>query len=401
VKDVSLVHRLVRRLRGSSATADVAHARARVVATRERLERAREDRLEIQQRLAEARGQIELLRAKLRASEDAADRWKREATNHRRRVLSPFVVRDILPQRREQVALRASARDGAVREQRLVDISPAYIDAVAAGVDPNSARKIELEGLSWWVPLRATDPETVKRVVNKEDLPYRALTQTREFSIGGVMLDLGAHDGSTSIPRVVLGDVEAVYCAEPDPLNYRCLVANIVENGLRGFVLPDRIAIGAVNRTGQLFRTKASRGHRVITGRSEDEGELVSIQVRTLDGWVDDLRVDPRLLSFVKSDTQGYELQVLMGAPRLLGHRQIAWQLEFCPALMRLAGSEPRDFIAFVQRHFTHFVDLNADAPGKRRQPIAVLSERLDYVESLERAQTDVIVYCAAAGTKR
>ena len=399
--DVSLVHRLVRALRGTETGSDVTHARARVAATRERLERAREDRLEVQQRLAESRELIETMREKLRAAEQAADRWKREATNHRRRVLSPLVVRDLMSRRRAQLPLRAAARDAGAREGRLIEVSPPYRDLISRGATPASARRIELEGLSWWVPLRAMDPETVTRVVNKEALPYRAITQTREFSVGGVMLDLGAHDGSTSIPRVVLGDVEAVYCAEPDPLNYECLVANVVENGMQGFVLPDRVAIGAEDRSGHLFRTKASRGHRVLTEDAESEGELVAVRVRTLDGWVDDLGVDPRALSFVKSDTQGYELQVLTGAPRLLAHRQVAWQLEVCPSLMRLAGTDPRDFVAFVQRHFTHFVDLNADAPGKRRRSIASLPEVLEYLAVDGRPHTDVIVYTADAAAVR
>ena len=397
MKDASLVHRLVRRLRGTTAKADLAQARALVLATRERLERARADRVEVQQRLAQARDQIEMLRGKLRSLEELADRWKREATHNRRRVLSPAVVRDLLPLRRAQLPLRAAANDADVRERRLLEISAAYRDAVASGVTTEYARRIELEGLSWWVPLPATDPRTISRVLGKETLPYRAFTQTREVSVGGVMLDLGAHDGSTSIPRVALGEVEACYCAEPDPVNYQCLVANVVENGMRGFVLPDRVAIGAAERTGHLFRTKASRGHRLLADAAEEGGELVEVRVRTLDRWVEDLGVDPRRVSFVKSDTQGYELQVLEGAPRLLAHPQIAWQLEFCPRLMRVAGSDPREFIAFAQRHFTHFVDLNADAAGgERRQDIAALPEVLDYVEREGRSHTDIIVYRVA-----
>jgi FkbM family methyltransferase len=395
VEDVSLVRRLVRALRGADA------ARARFVAVRERLERAREDRLELQHRLAQARDQVEAMREKLRAAAQVADRLKREAINHRRRVLSPDVVRDLLTLRRGQLPWRAAARGADERERRLLEISAAYHEAVSTATDPASARKITLDGLSWWVPLRATDPRAIERIMKKEALPYRAITQTREFSVGGVMLDLGAHNGSTSIPRVVLGDVEACYCAEPDPLNYQCLVANVVENGLRGFVLPDRVAIGAEDRAGHLLRTKASGGHRVLPDGALREGELVPVRVRTLDGWVDDLRVDPRALSFIKSDTQGFELQVLAGAPRLLAHRQIAWQLEVGLTLMKVAGTDPRDFVAFVQRHFTHFVDLNADAPGRRRRSIASLPEVLEYLEADGRPHTDVIVYSADAAIGR
>jgi hypothetical protein len=66
---------------------------------------------------------------------------------------------------------------------------------------------------------------------------------------------------------------------------------------------------------------------------------------------------------------------------------------------MRLAGSDPREFVAFVQKHFTHLVDLNADAPGgKRRQPIASLPDVVAYLERQERSHTDIIVYSASTG---
>jgi FkbM family methyltransferase len=373
--------------------------RARLDKTCEQLDKTREQRDKLRQQLDEAEQRSDRMREKLRALDRVASTRKEQRQQYRRRVPSSGVLKDLLLARRAQVPYRAAARDAAAREARLMERSASYRHAAAgAGPDPGPlARHIELDGLSWWVPVGSDELSAVERVVHKEALPYRALTQGREVCTGGVMLDLGAHDGGTAIPRVVLGEVEACYCAEPDPLNYSCLVANVIQNGLRGFVLPDRVAIGGADRDGRLLRMKASRGHRMLADGTAVDGDTVDVRVRTLDRWIDDLGIDPRAISFVKSDTQGYELQILGGAARLLAQPQIAWQLEVCPRLMLLAGDDPREFVAFLQRHFTHFIDLYVGAPGNRRRQIAELPEAIEYLDR-GHPHTDVIVYRTSAG---
>src|SRR6185436_11482148 len=108
----------------------------------------------------------------------------------------------------------------------------------------SSTRQKTIDGLLWWLAVPRTEETAfAERMLTKERFPYRALTQTRELAIGGIMLDLGANIGRTSIPRAIAGDATAVYCAEPDPLNFACLFRNVVDNGLQGLVLPDNVAI--------------------------------------------------------------------------------------------------------------------------------------------------------------
>ena len=64
--------------------------------------------------------------------------------------------------------------------------------------------------------------------------------------------------------------------------------------------------------------------------------------------------------------------------------------LEFSPRHLQKAGREPAAFIAHMQAVFTHFIDLNPQAPGERVRPIAELPEALAY---LERSFTNLLAY--------
>ena len=178
-------------------------------------------------------------------SEQLAQALDKNASQ-RRSMLSKRVIRQHLPLRASVTRARV---DGPARETTFLEASAAYAEALAAAASPPGDPRLlhtDLLGLHWWVPiLRKGDDLPSSAWLVKQRFPYRVITQTRELGLGGIMLDLGANLGRMSISRVLLGDVTAAYCAEPDPVNYACLVRNIVSNGLRGLVLADCVAIGA------------------------------------------------------------------------------------------------------------------------------------------------------------
>ena len=171
--------------------------------------------------------------------------------------------------------------------------------------------------------------------------------------------------------------------------------------------LPDRIAIADRDGIAVLRRADVSGGHRVMAGRSVSEAqsgspspssqseELLEVPCLTLDTWLARLRVDPDAVTFVKVDVQGYEMRVLEGASALLAKRHVAWQMELGPALLSAAGASLADVCAKVQQYFTHFIDLNGDIMGPRRQEIDKLPQSLAYMAE-SRSQTDVLFYCAS-----
>ena len=261
------------------------------------------------------------------------------------------------------------------RERRFSEVSPAYASHVSdARPSVANACVVEIDSLAWWVPLPVPDdPALVERALEQQDFPYRMITQTRDVAIGGVMIDIGANTGRMSIPRVVLGDVTVAYCAEPDPLNHLCLVRNVRENQLRGFVLPDQLAIGSRDGVVRLKRSKSAGGHKVVDGAGALTHDVIEVRSLTLDTWVDLVGIDLDRVRFVKVDVQGSEVDVLRGATRVLAHTHIAWQIEIDLDLLAKRGLSGDHLYALMERHFTHFEDLNRHLNGPRVQPVTEL----------------------------
>jgi FkbM family methyltransferase len=313
----------------------------------------------------------------------------------RRTALDKRVIKGVLPLRAPLAAHRATLPEARRRESRFRESSRAYAAAVAsaAPADPH-LRMMALDSLRWWLPLPDPDDEAiVQRALQHQDFPYRVIAQTRELAVGGIMLDIGANTGRMSIPRVILGDATAAYCAEPDPLNYQCLVRNVRDNQLGGLVLPDCIAIGSENGVARLERAKSPGGHRIVDAGARARREVVEVEQLTVDAWVDRAGVDLEQLVFVKVDAQGSELHVLRGASRVLARRHVTWQMEIDPQCLAARGVTPGDIYAILRQHFTHFIDLGSNAVGARVRAIDTLEQVLAYLLKSSGARTDVLFF--------
>jgi FkbM family methyltransferase len=334
-------------------------------------------------------------RSRLKWSQEGkhTDSLKKQSASRRRRILSPEIVRSLLPFRLATIEARALHANAANSEAQLAGVSAAYRDALANAQAPaDNLVKTDVQGLTWWVPVPATLKRAARdRFLIKQRFPYRNITQTREFAIGPVMLDVGANSGRMSIPRVILGDITQAYCAEPDPLNYAALVRNVVDNRLSGLVLPDNVAIGAVTGTAQLRHAKYPGGHHLV---ANDPGANNAIHVEcwSLDDWCSRLSIDPQLVAYVKVDTQGWEVEVLRGASKLLGYRHIAWQLEVSPEMLVAAGSSAAELFQMCVERFSHFLDLGKQAEGPRARPTRELEAALSYIGG-PIPHTDIVLF--------
>jgi FkbM family methyltransferase len=314
--------------------------------------------------------------------------WKRAA-------LDSSVLRAALPARAGMARHRATLPEARARERTFAAASESYRAALAEPRDRGERpRRIDVDGLLWSVPQPAADDAaSLERYAARQDFPYRAILQTRELGIGGIMLDIGANNGRMAVPRAVLGDASAVYCAEPEPRNYECLVRNVVDNGLTGLVMPDRVAIGAGNGTARLVRAKSPGGHRITEVAAAEKRETIEVPTLTLDTWCERMGVDPQQVTFVKIDAQGSEVPVLRGAAGLLAQRQVSWQVEVDLATLAQRGFSLDDLLAIFRRHFTHWIDMNPRARGGRVRPVSALADGLSYLKPREQPRTDVLVF--------
>jgi FkbM family methyltransferase len=346
-------------------------------------------------RLAEARTAAEQSRAAVeRAAAREADLRARLASvaerlhRHERLVLRSEVLAALLPAR--AAWCRTSPPDLAAldRERQFAQRSPSYSKARDASA-PVGAERVEIGGLGWWVPRdERREGRLADRIVGRKWLPLEDILRTREAIANGVMLDVGANIGLTSVTRVVAGDTDVVYAAEPAPDNYACLVRNAIDNGLAGVVLPDRVAISDEDGVGRLRLSGSIGGHLL-----SESGEF-EVPIRRLDSWVAGLDVPVERVRYVKVDTQGREWHVLAGAPALRARSGVVWELEFSPRHLRSAGRSAAELIALMQASFTHFVDLTPEAPGRRLRRVAELGDALAYLES---SYTNLITYRSSA----
>jgi len=283
------------------------------------------------------------------------------------------------------------------RESAFVARSASYRDAlVYADAIPAAIERIVLSGLTWWVPAEADDTEGIAhRLHARRRLPLAEILETRELAVGRAMIDIGANLGTTSIPRALLGDFHWVYAIEPDPLNYACLVRNIVGNGVRGLVLPDRVAIGDVNGEMTMRMRRSGTHHLVTRAEHVSEDERIVVPCLTLDTWVDRIGIDLADIGFIKSDTQGWDARVLAGAEGALAHRHIAWQIEFSPAMLERSGKSADELFRLLERHFTHFIDLRREG-GARVRGTQELRASLDGIGSGGRRYTNLLLYNAS-----
>ena len=220
---------------------------------------------------------------------------------------------------------------------------------------------IEVAGVTFTFPDDLGDAGSLSARLRDGWLPYDDLAIVRQFVVGGVMLDIGANIGTTSIPRALLGDFQRIYAAEPNSDNFRALRSNIDANGLDGVIHADEVAISITSGTVRMRRARSIGGHRI------DPNGTDQVRCLPVDAWLDGLGVDDNDVAFVKVDAQGWDFDVMLSAPTLIAQRRAFWQIEVHPGLMSAAGRTVDELVAFLKTNFTHAVEL----AGYARRPLS------------------------------
>lgn len=162
---------------------------------------------------------------------------------------------------------------------------------------------------------------------------------------GHVFLDVGANLGYFSLLAAsVVGDQGRVFSFEPDPANYRLLLANAALNHLDHRITAVAAALAEDNGSGHLYLSEDNLGdHQVYRG--DEPRSRVPI---TLYRGSEYLAGKLQRLDLVKVDTQGSEYQVISGLMPLLRNFKPRLMVELTPHSLRLAGNSGRALIELL-----------------------------------------------------
>jgi hypothetical protein len=197
--------------------------------------------------------------------------------------------------------------------------APEWPDGAAA----EDAPRVKVGGVEWCLPPLEETGMPAKPSLER-CLPLDDLAASRQFAVGGVMLDIDAGFGQTSIPRALLGDFHRIHAAEGRDAWYRCLAANVTASRVRGVVRPDHLSIGPSD----------------------------------LDAWLARLQVPAGEIRFVRVGASTAGLEILREGVRLLSRRDVVWQLDLDPTSPLVTQDGFAPLAGVIRTHFTHFKEL-------------------------------------------
>ena len=147
------------------------------------------------------------------------------------------------------------------------------------------------------------------------------LNRLREASDGEItVLECGANIGFNAfIEASVLGERANIYAVEPDPRNIELLRRGIKANGFEDRIKVVQSAFGSEKGEATLNRSTKSNCSRV--GGNPEFGttsESITVDVQSVDGFLDDYEIEPTDVNVVRMDVEGYESKILEGMSNLL-----------------------------------------------------------------------------------
>ncbi len=198
------------------------------------------------------------------------------------------------------------------------------------------------------------------------------------------MLDIGANIGTICIPAVKRGLIGSAIGVEAVPAIERMFRANILLNDMEAAIVSVHAAVSAMaGETIEIAINTGNQGDNRV-GAAGDRTEFAG-SVRVVTTTLDELLPDGPAGTLIWMDIQGHEGIVLSGSPRTLAGTP-PLVLEFCPLLMREAGSY--EALKMAVAGYRGFHDLAH--PGYLR-PLADL-DRLHAALGMRGNFTDILV---------
>ena len=161
-----------------------------------------------------------------------------------------------------------------------------------------------------------------------------------------VILDIGASTGSfTLLPLITGGKVIAF---EPNPVAFRSLEATVRANELNGSVELHECAVGGGDGHTMLNVPEQALHMAVSTVGEPRRSDLKWNRIKTEIITVDSLKLEH--VDFIKIDTEGAEMPVLIGAERTIRRHKPAILTEYTSLNTRQCGYEREEIMSLLKR---------------------------------------------------
>ena len=212
--------------------------------------------------------------------------------------------------------------------------------------DPGTLRIVERDGISyeldlydmvdWWIFFGFKNP------IGSNMYP--------SISKGDTFIDIGANNGEVSLKAArEVGNSGRVIAFEPNPKNIIRFNKNIAMNSFNNITL---VELGVGNEEGKFQLnndTPENLGMGWIDNSSaQNSDSLVTINVTTLDDYLMGMELDS--VNFIKIDVEGFEINVLKGAKKIIEKFKPSLFIEVENTLLNRQGTSASELISLIQQ---------------------------------------------------
>lgn len=186
------------------------------------------------------------------------------------------------------------------------------------------------------------------------------ITVLEEFiHAGDTVIDVGAHIGSmTIVAAACTGATGKVLAFEPVPKFATIMQANVAQNNLGKIISVFPFAVGA--NTQNIFindNVKDDTTNHVATSGTEVKQVTLDEHTNTIEA-----------VALLKIDVEGYEIEVLRGAPETLKKTRVIF-IEFYTRNLEKLGYNPEEILDILNEHFNLYTQDTDSSTSFSYQP--------------------------------
>jgi FkbM family methyltransferase len=189
------------------------------------------------------------------------------------------------------------------------------------------------------------DPHMSQWLVEAHDISHDSNVDNRLCSFiepGTVVIDAGAHVGTHSIAYMRALREGSLYCFEPMPDIYQCLLLNIEKERSRGnkvTVFSHNVALGDGTEKGVTLRQFTANGglNYGMTRVVSSHGSVPCVRLDDVIPW------QTQRVSYMKIDVEGSEPWVLRGARQLIEKHRPMLYVEIHHVALRQRNSSAKE----------------------------------------------------------